>query len=151
MSVAALILVLLVSGGPVELPLLSTKPVRALAVEAIINGTHTLLIVDTGATSTIVDARLLGYGNSIRAARQHQNIVLLGERRVVLVELQLARLLWVKRKVVVMNLDKVRELYGRKIGGILGLDLLEDLGVVVFDFKRKLLILSSGRMGQEEK
>ena len=69
----------------------------------------------------------------------------------VLVELQLGRLLWVKRKVVVMNLDKVRELYGRKIGGILGLDLLDDLGVVVFDFKRKLLILSSGRMGQEGK
>jgi len=107
-----------------------------------VNGRPATLLVDTGAAHTVISAGVVESAG-VRAARfQGQGPGLSGEAIAADVKLRIASEVWPVRRVAVMNLQRVSQMYGREIGGLLGQDLLMEFERVTIDMKRRVLVLS---------
>lgn len=116
----------------------------AILLKGSVNGKPILLILDTGASRTILAleiARVPSLSMS-RFAESGPGLAVRG--RYAQATLELGGRLWRDRIVVGMNLDEVSKAYGRRIDGLLGQDFLKEFERVTIDFRGRRLLLGSG-------
>jgi hypothetical protein len=132
------------SAGDIEIPFERIRQPNAILIHAIANEKPVLLILDTGASETVLSLEVLA--RTVPPLKSSQfapkGAGLSGEARFVAVDLQLGSRAWRGRPVVAMNLEEVSRVYGRKIDGILGQDILSEFERVSIDFRTRKLTLS---------
>jgi predicted aspartyl protease len=132
-----------------ELPFEIEASQAAILVRGAVDGKPVLLILDTGASCTILarelvrlapgalaSSRFSSEGPGLNANGRYTEATLeLGDRR------------WRNRIVVGMKMDEVSRAYGRRIDGLLGQDVLREFDRITIDFRAKRLVLSTGVTG----
>lgn len=146
-AMRTLLILLLAASSPIraadlELPFIVQPRHQAMLVEVQVNGTSACMLIDTGAASTFVSARLAGVhpiriararfrpegGMDVSGLRTRANVTVAGS------ELELP--------VVASNLDALSQRYGRRVDGILGQDFLRRFRRVMIDVERGKLVLT---------
>ncbi len=126
-----------------ELPFEIDSGQSAILVRGSADGKPVLLVLDTGASRTILSGELVrsspgelgrsefsGDGPGLRARGRYTEATLaLGGRT------------WKNRTVVAMSMAEVSQAFGRRIDGLLGQDLLREYGRVTIDFRARTLRL----------
>jgi hypothetical protein len=112
-----------------------------LLVRARVNEKAVLLILDTGASNTVLSQELLGEKLG-RSRFSTQGAGLHAQGRWTQATLELGGRTWRDRPVVAMNLAEVSRAYGRRIDGLIGQDLLSEFASVTIDFKARRLLLA---------
>jgi Aspartyl protease len=113
------------------------RTVRSMIlVQAKVNNTPVWLLLDTGATRTVVGIK--AYGDTAVALRTaHRNSQgpgILGDSVSLPVNLELSDHIWVGQRVAVMNLDRLSQLLGIQFDGLLGQDILREFHTVRIDY-----------------
>lgn len=143
-----------IAAAPLELPFKLDPHHSAILLSAEVNGKPVTLILDTGATQTVLDAKLLGLTNlDLKVSRFSQTGPgFRGEAMWASARLKLGSRTWYDQRVVAMNLQDFGPRYGRAIHGILGQDILRQFDRVVIDFRARTLTLGSAnaRAGKPE-
>jgi gag-polyprotein putative aspartyl protease len=108
-----------------------------ILVQGKVNGKPVTFLLDTGATRTIVSAKVYGnVGYSLRLAqRAGQQPGFVGESVTLPVNLQLDRHTWLARRVSVMNFNGLSEVLGADFDGLLGEDVLREFHSVHIDYR----------------
>ncbi len=134
---------LLLFAAPLELPFELDSRHGAILLQAHVNGKPVTLILDTGASQTILDASVLGLTNlDLKMSRfSDSGPGLRGEAMWASARLKLGARTWDDHRVVAMNLAPLASRYGRPIHGILGQDLLRQFARVTINFRSKTLLL----------
>ncbi len=130
---------------PLELPFELDPRYSAILVSAEINGKPVTLILDTGATQTILDAQLLGLTNlDLKMSRfSGSGPGLRGEAVWATARVKLGARVWHDQRIVAMNLKELTPRYGRPIHGILGQDILSQFDRVTINYRNKTIRLES--------
>ena len=131
--------------GDLTVPVEVAGARHAILVKVKVNGRDRTFMVDTGATRTVVDARAIGLAEiELKLSRFRTTGPGLSGEAVdaEVATLRLGDRTWEGRPVVVMNLDGLAPIYGRRIDGLLGQDILREFDRVAFDFKGLRMILS---------
>lgn len=118
---------------------------NAIVVDVKVNGVRRVFLLDTGASHTIVSPESLSLSpvDLQLAVFRRNRPGIEGEAMWGQAEsLRLGVKTWRDRRVVVMNFKKVREVYGRRIDGLLGQDILLEFDRVELDFKGRRLRLA---------
>ncbi|MGH9789941.1 MAG: retropepsin-like aspartic protease [Candidatus Acidiferrales bacterium] len=135
------------SAGPLdlELPFQLDSRYDAILIQAEVNGKSVRLLVDTGASQTILDAQLLGLTNlDLKISRfSSSGPGLRGEAVWAQARLKLGARTWHEQRVVAMNLEQLASRYGQPVHGLLGQDILRQFARVTIDFRTRTLILVS--------
>ncbi len=145
LTATILVFLLAQAPQPIEIPfeLAPTQPV--ILVRAVVNGRPALLILDTGASQTILRSELLRERLRLEASRfAHGGPGLTAHGRWSQATLQLGDRVWRNRQVVAMNFDEVTRTYGAAIDGLLGQDLLREFDRVTIDYRKGRVVLASG-------
>jgi len=120
-------------------------PLRdALLIDVQVDGRDRTFFVDTGATQTVVDARATGAAATFalqKARFSERRPGLAGSGAVVRVDLTIGGRAWRGRPIVVMDLSELDPVFGRRVDGIVGMDLLREFGQVVISFTARRLRL----------
>lgn len=150
-ELAALGLVLMVTsagalyGGGLDVPFEIEPSQSAILVRGIANGKPVALILDTGATRTILAKELLKGAFPDPASRFASDGPGLEARgRYAVADVELGGRAWRGRTVVGMNLDQVSRAYRTKIDGLLGQDILREFSRVTIDYRARRLRLDDG-------
>ncbi len=127
-----------------QLPFRSSPCHQAILVEGRVNGKVVLFILDTGAARTVLSNEVADVQPlELTLSRFSQSGPgFQGEATLREATLKLGQHTWYDRPVVVMNLEKVREVYGVKVDGLLGQDILREFSSVLIDFKKRRIVLS---------
>jgi hypothetical protein len=121
---------------------------KVMLVRGEVNGKPATLMVDTGATYTVLSEQAAeAAGVNLAIARFRAGPGFRGEAAWGAATLQLGEKTWRERRVVLMNLEEVSEAYGRRIDGIVGQDLLREYERVVIDFRAKRIVLGAEEKG----
>jgi gag-polyprotein putative aspartyl protease len=127
----------------ISLPIDTDPRYGAILVNARINGQEATLLVDTGAASTFVSAKLAGIEHELRRSRFRADAGL--EVSGVWHRAKLSLGGWSESlEVKVIDFAPVSQRFGRRIDGILGQDVLRRFGRVTIDYRAKTLELSEG-------
>jgi Aspartyl protease len=114
-----------------------------IVVQARVNGSQVALLLDTGATRTIVSARV--YGNvpfQLRTIeRTSHSAGIVGDSVILPVNLQLANHIWAGQHVAIMNLDGLSQVLGIQFDGLLGQDVLGEFHSVRIDYHAHIIEL----------
>lgn len=142
---AVMLLALSLAAAPFELPFELDPQHSAILIAAEVNGKPVTLILDTGATQTILDAAVVGLSNvDLKMSRfAGSGPGLHGEAMWAEARLKLGSRTWHDQRVVAMNLSALASRYRRPIHGILGQDILCQFNRVTIDFRARILILGS--------
>ena len=119
-----------------------------ILLEAEINDKPRMLILDTGAQSTIVDVSALGSVQRFDLEHAHVNGNTAGshgETEASTVDLKLGEKKWSDRVVGVMNLSEVSKRFGVPIDGLLGQDVLQEFSAIRIDYKKHVVELELDR------
>jgi hypothetical protein len=141
LPLVALILLLLIPLPNVAHPdviYLSFRTVQSMIlVEGKVNGKPVTFLLDTGATRTIISAKIYGnVGYRLRLAqRAGQQPGFVGESISLPVNLQLERHTWLARRVSIMNFDGLSSVLGTDFDGLLGEDVLREFHSVHIDYR----------------
>jgi hypothetical protein len=114
-----------------------------IVVQARVNGSQIALLLDTGATRTIVSSRV--YGNvpfqlrSIERTSHSAGIV--GDSVILPVNLELANHAWAGQRVAIMNLDGLSQVFGIQFDGLLGQDILREFHSVRINYRNHVIEL----------
>jgi Aspartyl protease len=112
-----------------------------IVVQARVNGSQVALLLDTGATRTVVSARV--YGNvpfRLRAIeRTSKSAGIVGDSVILPVNLELANHTWAGQGVAVMNLDGLSQVFGIQFDGLLGQDVLSEFHSVRIDYHAHII------------
>jgi len=128
---------------PLELAF-DLNPARgAILIQGQLNGKPAAFLLDTGAARTIVSAGFVGVSAmDLKLARFAENGPgLHGEAVWVSATIRLGSRAWRERKTAAMNLQPLAKIYGCRIDGIIGQDLLSEFSRVTLDFKRSRIFL----------
>jgi hypothetical protein len=150
MSMRTVSLLLLLLSAPVPvlgetliIPFDVHRTKSVLLVEAQVNGKKARLILDTGASSTLLSIDL-GSGARLAAesrfARRGPGIY--AEASWSEVDLTVGSRKWSGFPIGWMDFAAVREIYGREVDGILGQDLMQEFDSVVIDYRARTVTLS---------
>jgi hypothetical protein len=124
----------------VVLPIQRQHVSGMLIVEAVVNGHPVHLIVDTGATVTLLSREALNAaapgGSGFLSAG------FLARARGIEVDLRLDSRRWPRRLVGVADLSQIREVLGANIDGLLGEDVLSEFTSMQIDYKARTLTLT---------
>lgn len=134
---------LALSAEVLELPFEIDSAHSAILVRASADGKPVLLVLDTGASQTILAREVVrtapptlarsefsSDGPGLRASGRYTEATLaLGGRT------------WKNRSVVAMSMVEVSQAFGRRIDGLIGQDLLREFGRVTIDFRARTLRL----------
>jgi hypothetical protein len=120
------------------------RTVRSMIlIEAEVNGEPVTLLMDTGATSTVINAQSYRatYFPLRAAQRNTKSAGIVGESISVRLDLRLANHRWVGQPVTIMNLDDLNRLLGAQFDGLLGQDILREFHSVRIDYRNHLIEL----------
>ena len=119
------------------------QPRRIMLVEALVNGRHANLIVDTGADQTVVSPELAGLNqvDLMQAQFSSRGPGLSADAIIQDADLKLTSNRRFRMPVMVMRLENVSKLYGVKIDGLIGQDILSRYGRVAIDYQNKKIEL----------
>ncbi len=143
----SLLTLLLVAGShvpalasdPLVLPFEIDRTTATILVKGEVHGRAALLILDTGASTTLFRHDLvdLGAGGLGPSTFSSEGPGLRADGRWTTATFRLGGRTWFHRKVVGMRLDEVSRAFRRDIDGILGQDLLREFRSVTIDFDAK--------------
>ena len=127
-----------------EIPFEIEPSQSAILVRGLVDGKPVRLILDTGASWTIVARELVRLAPGALASSRFsdEGPGLNANGRYTEANLELAGRRWRNRIVVGMNMDEVSKAYGRRIDGLLGQDLLREFERITIDFRSHKLLLS---------
>ena len=115
-----------------------------ILLNATVNDKPAVLLLDTGAVSTVIDVSCLDSSQQfdlkhaeIRGERAGTH----GEAQAATVSLALAGKEWKERRVAAMNLSDVGKHFGTRIDGLLGQDVLSQFSSVRIDYKNHVVEL----------
>ncbi len=144
--VAAWLLVLPVGAADFEIPFKIYGKRHAILVQVAVNGKSCTFLLDTGAARTVVSPAVVGglAGFNLKVSKfRAKGPGLAGEATWETVNsLRLGKKTWYDQRVVVMNLKEVSRIYGRRIDGLLGQDILTEFPLVVIDFKNRKIVFT---------
>ena len=128
----------------VELPFEIDRAHSVLLVTVAINDKPALMILDTGATTTMIAPALAGFDDWAlkRSKFVDRGAGLDGHGLWAEATVALAGVTWRHRRVGAVDLQNVREAYGRPIDGLLGQDLLREFKRVSIDYERRVVVLT---------
>jgi hypothetical protein len=118
------------------------RTVRSMIlIEAEVNGEPVTLLMDTGATTTIINAQSYRatYFPLRAAQRNTKSAGIVGESIPVRLDLRLANHRWIGQPVTIMNLDDLNRLLGAQFDGLLGQDILREFHSVRIDYRNHLI------------
>jgi hypothetical protein len=129
-----------------ELPFEISGSQSEILVRGTANGKPVLLILDTGASRTILARDLLrSLPRPVLPSRFSTDGPGLNARGTYTeATLELGGRLWRGRSVVAMDMEEVSRAFGQRIDGLLGQDLLREFDRVTIDFRARRVVLSSG-------
>ncbi|HWR16462.1 MAG TPA: retropepsin-like aspartic protease [Terriglobales bacterium] len=139
-----IVLALLVSAAAAQsISYRELQPRRVMIVEAVVNGRTANLIVDTGADQTVVSPELAGLNqvDLVTARFSSNGPGLRAEAIVREADLKLTSDRGFRIPVMVMRLESVSKIYGVKVDGLIGQDLLSRYGRVSIDYNNKKIEL----------
>lgn len=123
--------------------IISDPKTGTILLNAKLNGDPIVMILDTGSSHSLFDARVFGMSPAqLQAARL--NARGLGLNADVVwrsANLQLAEQRWNNQPVEVADLSKLSKIYGRTIDGILGQDVLRSFDSVQINYKGDCVML----------
>ncbi len=113
-----------------------------ILVQAKVDGRPVILLLDTGATRTIVSIRSYGpLGYQLRATHRVGPPGFVGESVTVPVNFELDRHTWLQRRVAVMNFDGLSAILGVDFDGLLGQDILREFHSIRIDYRNHIIEL----------
>jgi predicted aspartyl protease len=111
--------------------------------QARVNDSQVALLLDTGATRTIVSARV--YGNipfRLRTIeRSSKSAGIVGDSVILPINLELGDHTWAGQRVAIMNLDGLSQVFGIQFDGLLGQDILSEFHAVRIDYHAHVIEL----------
>jgi|HubBroStandDraft_4_1064222.scaffolds.fasta_scaffold82692_2 hypothetical protein len=114
-----------------------------IVVQARVNDSQVALLLDTGATRTIVSARV--YGNipfRLRTIeRSSKSAGIVGDSVILPINLELGDHTWAGQRVAIMNLDGLSQVFGIQFDGLLGQDILSEFHAVRIDYHAHVIEL----------
>jgi len=115
---------------------------NSILVQVKVNDTPAVLVVDTGSSHTVVRPELLHIKSSeLMPTRQGSSGGgFLGDAIGREITLQVGSWKWQKRRVAVMDLSQVLEVYQQQIDGVLGLDFVQEFSCVTINVKDKTIL-----------
>ena len=116
-----------------------------IIVQAKINGTPVALLLDTGATRTIVSADIYGrVPFRLRTIeRNARGPGIFGDSLILPVNLELANHMWAGQRVAIMNLDGLSQVLGIHFDGLLGQEVLREFHSVRIDYRAHVIELEN--------
>jgi hypothetical protein len=135
--------VLALAAEVVELPFETDSAHSAILVRGLVNGKSVLMVLDTGASSTILARELVSAGPPVLApsAFSGDGPGLRARGRYTEATVELGGRIWKNRSVVAMSMAAVSQAFGRRIDGLLGQDLLREFSRVTIDFRSRTIRL----------
>lgn len=130
------------AAGELRIPFEQDPRLSVLRVIATIDGRESVVLLDTGATHSLVAADLVGVRESNLPrgkGRRGPGIRTYGLARQIGLGIGPKR--WRDRLVVAVDFSDFRDVYGEEVGGILGQDLLSQFSSVEIDYRRKMVVL----------
>jgi hypothetical protein len=114
-----------------------------ILIRAEVNGRAAALILDTGATYTIVEPRLVSLPRETAGeATPLPGIGISGEGIWAAATIRIGSKTWRRQRVLAMSLEAVSRAYRRHIDGILGQDVLHSVKSVLIDNTAQQVVLS---------
>jgi hypothetical protein len=120
------------------------RTVRSMIlIEGEINGEPVTLLMDTGATKTVINSQSYraAYFSLRTAQRSAKSAGIVGESISVRLDLKLANHRWVGQPVAIMNLAELNHLLGARFDGLLGEDILREFHSVRIDYRNHVIEL----------
>lgn len=124
----------------VVLPIERQRVSSMLVVEAVVNGRSVHLIVDTGATMTLLSRDVVQAG--VTGGSSFGSAGFLANGRTFEIDLRLDSRRWPRRVIGVADLSQVRQMLGSNIDGLLGQDVLGEFTSMQIDYKARTLTLT---------
>ena len=111
-----------------------------ILLDAEVNGKPAVLLLDTGANSSIVDVHSAGFdGLKLDALRSTGRAGAEGTCAIWEARLSLEHRSWLNRRMCVMDLSDVSRRMGVRIDGFVGQDILREFSAVRIDYKAGLV------------
>jgi hypothetical protein len=137
------------AASQVEIPFRQDARNKLIFLDARINGKPARLLLDCGASTSVVNARLLEVGSwELQAARLAGEgpavrtiAALAGEAVWIDAVVALGSMKGTRRRVVAMNLEVFARSLGQNVDGLVGQDFLSEFHQVVINFKDHKLLL----------
>ena len=123
--------------------IISDPKTGTILINAKLNGDPIVMILDTGASHSIFDARFFGMSAvQLQAARMNERGLGLNTDVVWrTASFQIADQRWNHQPVEVADLDRLSKIYGRTIDGIVGQDVLRSFDSVQINYKGECVML----------
>jgi hypothetical protein len=127
-----------------DIPFEINRKFGSILIRAQVNGQPVTLLVDTGTSRTILSSDLVRLNPLLLdpAGSPLKGSGLVGSAASSTATMEVGKVLWVKREVLVMN--GIRDLSNsleQQVDGILGEDILKEFDSVLIDFKHHRLLL----------
>jgi Aspartyl protease len=123
--------------GSTGVRLISDKSTGTILVDALVNGQPVVMILDTGASHSMFDAGIFGV-SAVQLQQARMNSRGLGLDADVVVrttDFEIGEESWKKQAIEIADLHPLSKIYGRKIGGIVGQDVLRSFVSVQINYK----------------
>ncbi len=126
-----------------ELPITITRVSHCILLKAEIGGRAATLILDTGASNTILSSELLGPASTPLQVKPLKGSGLVGTGRWRRATIRIGRTVWVDHRVLEMDgLQDVSRGLKESVDGILGEDLLADFRIVIINYLDRTVTLA---------
>ncbi len=123
--------------GSTGVRLISDKSTGTILVEASVNGQPVVMILDTGASHSMFDAGIFGV-SAVQLQEARMNSRGLGLDADVVVrtaDFEIGEESWKRQPIEIADLHPLSKIYGRRIGGIIGQDVLRSFVSVQINYK----------------
>ena len=116
---------------------------RVILIQGEVNGNRTSFIVDTGSNRTIISSKFVPMSslNLKDRAEPAAGSGYAGRGAYANASLKIGQQAWGNRQLLVVDLQDVSQSMGEEVGGLLGMDFLNEFEMVVVDIRHHELIL----------
>lgn len=130
--------------GEIGLALLSDFKTGSVLIEGKLDGHPAVMVLDTGAAQTMFDAEKFGISAvDLEAARLNRRGVGIDANVVWrTVNFSIGDRSWPQRQVAIADLKDISKIYGRKIDGIVGEDVLREFRSITINYKWHCVMLT---------